>query len=354
MGSGSPEFRCTIPSRDPREPFAFWKRFRGDGKLREPTSIIGQLRVLVISPQPDCRSVVRAALGREPLLEYKFAECEQIDGARAQLAHHEFDLIILDTSVEDVRWLSNQGSGAAVVFLAHGENAPPLDEVVAAGATDFFAHEEYQDSPAMLWVALRQSIRYHAIAQQRRHLTQVLRERDNQVVHLTQRLWRAAPYDYRTGWFSHGQILERLSEEMSRSRRYKLPFTAILTEFDGLGEQGTLHGQSYADQLMTHLANRMRTVTRQTDVVGHYGVDASLILLTNTESLGGVRFCERIAEVLADPVSIDGRTARIGWYSGLAQHDLAIGQKPEDLLRLAEDRLEQAKRKEILGAVVTD
>ncbi|MFO0945085.1 MAG: diguanylate cyclase [Planctomycetota bacterium] len=322
--------------------------------MREPSSIIGQLRVLVMSTDSDCRSMVRAALGREPLLEYRFAECERLDAAKAILAHHEFDLIILDTNVEDVRWLANLRTGATIVFLARGAGASSLDEVVAAGATDYFSQDEYQDSPAMLWVVLRQSIRYHAIAQQRRHLTQALRDRDSQVVHLTQRLWRAAPYDYRTGWFSHGQILERLSEEMSRSRRYKLPFTVVLTEFEGLGEQGSIHGQSFADQLMTQLATRMRQVTRQTDVVGHYGVDAALILLTNTESLGGVRFCERIAEVLADPVAIDVHKVRVGWYSGLSQHDLAIGQKPEDLLRIAEDRLEQAKRKEVVGTVVTD
>lgn len=322
--------------------------------MPEPTVIIGQLRVLVLSSSPDCRSLVRAALGREPLLEYQFAECESLDAARSHLNRHEFDLIVLDTSVEDVRGFAARRTDAAIVYLARDADAPPLEEVVGAGAVDYFAQNEYDNNPAMLWVALRQSIRYHAIARQRRHLAQVLRERDSQVVKLTQKLWRAAPYDYRTGWFSHQQILERLNEEASRSRRYKLPLSAVLTEFEGLSELEARNGQGFADHVLSQLSQRLRLVTRQTDVVGHYGMDACLVLLTNTDAKGALRFCERIRDVFQEPIHVDGRGAGLGWYSGLAQLDLAAPQRTEELLRLVEERVERAKQQDMLGAVVVD
>lgn len=297
--------------------------------------------------------MVRAALGREPLLEYQFAECEAIDAARSQLSHHAFDMIVLDTSVEDVRWLASRRGGEAIVFLAKGPNPPTLEAVVGAGAIDYFSQAEYDNNPSMLWLALRQSIRYHAITQQRRHLAQVIRERDTQVIRLTQKLCRTAPYDYRTGWFSHTQILDRLQEEMGRSRRYKLPLTVVLTEFEGLAKSDAHYGLGFGDRVLSQLAERLRSVTRQTDVVGHHGTDACMTILTNTDSKGALRFCERIADVFSEPFHIEGRATGLGWYSGLVQHDITAAPKSEELVQSLEERVEQAKSQAILGGVVT-
>jgi diguanylate cyclase (GGDEF)-like protein len=263
-------------------------------------------------------------------------------------------MIILDTSVEDVRWLASRRGGEAIVFLARDAAAPSLEAVVGAGAIDYFSQSEFDGNPAMLWLALRQSIRYHAISQQRRHLSQLIRERDSQVVRLTQKLWRSAPYDYRTGWFSHPQILERLNEEMNRSRRYRLHLTMVLTEFEGLAKIESHHGKGFADRVLAHLAERLRSVTRQTDVVGHYGMDSCLTLLTNTDAKGALRFCERISDVFSEPFNIDGRSTGLGWYSGVCQHDFSVGPNPEDLLKNLEDRVERAKKETTLGTVVAD
>lgn len=322
--------------------------------MPEPTSLIGQLRVLILSASPDCRSLVRAALGREPLLEYQFAECESIDAARAQLAHHPFDMIILDSSVEDVRWLASRRNGEAIVFLARSSDSPSLEAVVGAGAIDYFSETEYDANPSMLWLALRQSIRYHAINQQRRHLAKLIRDRDTQVVRLTQKLWRSAPYDYRTGWFSHPQILERLNEEMGRSRRYRLHLTVVLTEFQGLAAIETEHGKTVADRVLTQLAERLRSVTRQTDVVGHYGMDACMTVLTNTDVKGALRFCERIGDVFSDTYAVDGQTAMLQWYSGVCQHDFAAGPQAEEILKHLEDRVERAKTQGQTGSVIAE
>lgn len=282
------------------------------------------------------------------------ADCETMDAARAQIARHGFDLVVLDTTVEDVRWLAAQGKDAAIVFLDHKGANVDLSAVVAAGATDCFSKAEYDDNPAMLWLALRQSIRYHAILQQRRHLADALRERDIQLVQLTQKLWRVSPYDFRTGWFNQSQILERLNEELRRARRYKLPFTIALIEFLDMRALDEQLGVGAAGMILAQVAQRTRSVTRLTDVIGHYGVDACLFLLTNTNLNGGVRFCERVSKALRDAIHYQGQDIRLRWCFGVVENELGRFDDAMQILAIANDRLEQAKALPDIGAVVAD
>lgn len=317
------------------------------------SSIVGQLRVLVLSSSLPTRSLVRTALSQEALLACQIADCERIESARAQVLYKGFDLVVLDTTLEDVRWLSSHAKDAAIVFLSQGDD-PSREEVVAHGAIDCFSNAEYDDKPDLLWVVLRQSIRYHAMKLQRRQLSDALRERDTQVVQLTQRLWRIAPYDYRTGWLAHRHILDRLGEELSRARRYRLPLTVVMTEFDGLAELEEKHGAAFGGRLMAQLAQRMRVVTRNTDLIGHYEIDGCLGLLTNTDLNGGIRFCERLSKALQEPIAVEGTSISLNWRFGVVEHDLGKKLKTEELLALAEQRLDHAKQLKAQGAVVAD
>jgi diguanylate cyclase (GGDEF)-like protein len=309
--------------------------------LQSTSSIVGQLRVLVVSTASDIRTAVRAALALEPLLESQIAECERMDAAKAQVMHHGFDLIVIDGSLEDVRWLAVHCPEAAVVFLGRSEEAG-ADEVVQAGATDAFTPSEYESSPTLLWTSLKQSIRYHAIRQHQKRLTDVLRERDTQLIQLTQKLCRVSPYDYRTGWFNQKQIVERIEEEQHRAKRYRMPLTLVLAEFQGLSDFEAREGAAAAGQVFTQIAQRTRRVVRQTDVAGHFGLDSCVFLLTNTDKPGGSRFCERIHKTMRDPLMVEGERIELTWRFGVAENDLARTIDSQELLRLAQERIEES------------
>lgn len=298
--------------------------------------------------------MARAALAQEPLLDCQIAECEDMRSARSQVLHHSFDLIVLDTSIEDVRWMAATARDAAIVFLSPAATPAEQAEAVAAGAIDCFAHEEYNDNPSLLWTVLRQSIRYHAIRQQRKQLADLLRDRDIRVVQLTQKLWRISPYDYRTGWFNQNQILDRLNEELRRAKRYRIPISVALLEFVDFAKTEEQLGPDGSGPLFAQLAQRVRLVTRSTDIVGHYGLDACLFLLTNTSKNGAMRFCERLGRTLREPVLVAGTPATLDWRFAVVENDLGKELDPGELLQLAEARVEQAKTMPETGAIVAD
>lgn len=305
--------------------------------------MIGLIRALIVSGDPGCRQLVRAAFGQEPLLESQVSECEDIACARAQMQHHEFDLVIVGTSVEDIKLIASD-SGPAIVFLAQGDNSPAMNDAVIAGATDYISPSDFGESPALLWVVLRQTIRYHSIKRQRLHLVDVLRKRNTQVLHLTQRLWRTLPYDFRTGFFTHRQIVDRLAEEMHRASRYQVPLTMALVQFDGWEELLTDRGQEFSDSVVTEMSHRMRVVARQSDLAGHYGNNAILFLLPNTALKGAHQFCQRMQAALQSPIDVDNEAIPLKYFYGVAELSGKGKETVSEFLQLVETRIEHTRQ----------
>lgn len=316
----------------------------GRQRLRE-TSIHGELHILILSESEEHRQLVRAAVSQEPGLDTKLVECTTLATAKPMVENRPFDLILLDTCVSDAHWLIENGATAAVIFLAYHPHSPTMNEIMSLGATDYYSKPQYREDPQILWLALRQSLRYHLMVQSRNHLVNILRDRDTMISNLSQRLWRNAPYDFRTGWFSHKEIVARLQEELYRSDRYKLPLSMILGDLQPVAELEESEGDELADSVLAQVSARTRSLCRQTDLVGHYGNDAFLILLTNTESNGAKRFCQRLNQCFEEPIAIrDGRKKSLSFIYGIAAHELAGNQSVSQLLQQAQERLERARQ----------
>lgn len=322
--------------------------------MRDSSPLSGQVRVLIVSSSAEHRRWVRAAFGAEPLLECLIAECDQLEAALARLEHDSFDVVLLDTTPADVSRISRAGKGAAVFFLAWSKDAPPADEVLAAGASDYISPPETGMDPNDLWVSLRQGLRFHRMQRERSYFAEVIRERDRQLVQLTQRLAHASPFDQRTGWPRHQYIVDRLGEECRRSTRYKLPLTAVLMDVLGLDGIQRDHGTAAANGVIGELAERVRIVARKTDLVGHYGTDGFLVLLTNTDREGGYIFCQRTVQAIAPPVAIEEKQFQLQCYFGLAEYGGDHSSNEKALLELISNRLDQAKEAGQPSTIVGD
>lgn len=317
-------------------------RLFGRTSLRE-SSIHGELRVLVLSSDAQCRQLVRNAIACERHLHALIAECEDSSCAASQLKDRDFDLIVLDSSLQETKWCVENGRSAAVVFLANSSPIPTVQEVLATGATDCITKIEHVNEPATLWLALRQSVRYHSVLRSRNHLAEILHERDAVITKLSQRLWRDAPYDFRTGWFSHREVATRMHEELHRAVRYKLPFSIILGDMNGIGQLERDRGEHFVDALFAQVSARIRGLCRQSDVVGHYGEEAFLVLLTNTETNGARRFCQRLNVSFEKPLSVGNEEASLKLTFGIAARDLSDEITVTQLLQTAETHLEKAR-----------
>jgi diguanylate cyclase (GGDEF)-like protein len=137
---------------------------------------------------------------------------------------------------------------------------------------------------------------------------------------------------------------QRLTDEFERARRYQLTFSLVLMDVDGLGVVNASHGQAAGDRVLADLGAMLQRELRGPDFVARYGGDEFALLLPETGQVGARRSLERFRERLeqqpfAGPPGVQRPTITAGI---ITYPDPAVVQK-EDLLRLAETALRQAK-----------
>lgn len=310
--------------------------------MHEVSATPRPLRVLLLLQEPRLRETIRAALLRSADIAWELVELDQIALARRTLEQESFDLVVLDTLVDDIRWVSEHAEGTAMVYVTKDRDAIPWEEIFAAGATECLTPDQVEATSDLLPITFRQVVRSHSAERNLAYLNGVLHQRGKEVVRLTQRLL-SSPIDVRAGWRERRKILDRLEEEIQRAKRYGINFSIVLAEFDGLDSIERQHGHDLADSVLTSLAERMLPMVRPTDLVGHYGSAEILVLLTNTDGAGASSFCRRVNDRFEQTVSVDGEDFRVRCVFGYAEHNPRAEVTMTDLIRQAEESLIQAR-----------
>ncbi len=99
---------------------------------------------------------------------------------------------------------------------------------------------------------------------------------------LHERLRLEAQIDGLTKLWNQKTIIERLEEEMSRAKRYRQSFTCIIADLDSFKKVNDTLGHLEGDKLLVKVAKYLKDCLRKTDIVGRYGGDEFLIILTET------------------------------------------------------------------------
>lgn len=322
--------------------------------MNESRDASERLRALIVSQSADERAWLLEAFAGDVSSIGHVGECEDADVALALLEDSLYDIVLIDTTADDVAKLASNGQGAAIFFLAKPTNRESPEAVLAAGAADYLASGPAGIDAAELQHALRQGLRFHKINRERSYFAEILRERERQVAQLTVLVHREAKVDARTGWPLHGVVVERLRDELRRAGRYKLPLCVLIIEVEGVADLSKHADADAAAAAMGQVAARVRTVARKTDICGHYGADDFLVLLTNTEREGSLIFCQRVASALEAPLDAPCEGAALRCWFGLAEYLPEVKRNVEQMLATAEGRLRRARERGIHGVVVAD
>jgi diguanylate cyclase (GGDEF)-like protein len=173
------------------------------------------------------------------------------------------------------------------------------------------------------------------------HLALVL---DN--ARLSQRLRELSTLDGLTRQLNHRAIYARLTEELERARRYHLPLSVVLCDFDHFKEINDTYGHLTGDAVLREGAAVLRRCLRNTDVLGRYGGEEFLALLPQVDLAAGQAAAERLRQGLeSHPVRLaEGAEVRITASFGVAARDeLGEAQSSDLLVSLADRRLYEAK-----------
>jgi diguanylate cyclase (GGDEF)-like protein len=146
-----------------------------------------------------------------------------------------------------------------------------------------------------------------------------------------------ADRDPLTGFFNHRYLHERLSEEVVRAVRTHRRLSVVMLDLDDFKLVNDTFGHVYGDRVLVHVADRIRSTLRLSDVAARYGGDEFALILPETDRADAARVADRILEAFrAAPFAAEGRQPfPIGASIGVATHPFD-GRSATELIGVAD------------------
>lgn len=293
-------------------------------------------RLLLVAPE--------AARGRlrplTPDAAWDVVEAATLEQARFIHEAHHCDVAVVDGGLAAAGW------GDGLAGLAAQLHAPLV--LVTEPRPEFLLESQRHHA---LWlpgdVAVQHPPVFHGVLTQalaagherrQAHLTRdALRTSQARVDRLLGLLWETVPGDGPARWLSQRHMLERLEEEVARTRRHGGPLAVVLGELRL--EEGARLDPVQVQQLGSWVSQRITEHKRRSDVAGQYGLGGFMLLLPRASAAEAIGTCTRLGEHLRHP----GHEPLPPLHAcfGLASVPDDVPSVPS-LLRRAEERLAAA------------
>ena len=166
------------------------------------------------------------------------------------------------------------------------------------------------------------------------------------VLSLQDELRAQATTDELTGMPNRRGILERLDHELALVRRDGRAFSVLMIDIDNFKTVNDTYGHAVGDEVLKHVASRMRTQLRGYDDVGRYGGEEFMVVLPACETAGAVSVAERIrADIASASVWTSAGRVAVTVSIGVATAGGAQTAHANGLIAAADGALYTAKHK---------
>lgn len=162
------------------------------------------------------------------------------------------------------------------------------------------------------------------------------RRREDQIAYL-------ALHDPLTGLPNRVSYRRRIEQLMGQERGAEAPLSVLLLDLDHFKEVNDTLGHGAGDALLREVSQRLRAVTRESDLVARLGGDEFAVIQSpgvTAQSAAGL--AERIVAAVGAPYEIDGERVVVGVSVGIAIEP-EEGASAELLLKCADMALYEAK-----------
>jgi diguanylate cyclase (GGDEF)-like protein len=172
-----------------------------------------------------------------------------------------------------------------------------------------------------------------------------LKERADEDQALIERILFMAHHDQLTGLCNRSQFTYELDDAIQRLNQEAKAFSVLVLDLNKFKNVNDTLGHPVGDELLKHVADRLKQSVRATDVVARLGGDEFAILQSDIgadQREAAIGLSLRIDEMLSLPFDLSGNTVNIGTSIGIAlapKH----GAVSSDLLRKADLALYDAK-----------
>jgi diguanylate cyclase (GGDEF)-like protein len=160
-----------------------------------------------------------------------------------------------------------------------------------------------------------------------------------------QQLEFLAHYDTLTGLPNRALMIDRLRLGMAQSRRHRHHLALAFIDLDDFKAVNDAHGHEIGDQLLTVVAERMRSTLRETDTLARIGGDEFVAVIGDLDGTQGlVPLIERLLDAVSRSVSVRDLNLKVSCSIGIALHTADEMRDADQLLREADHAMYQAKQ----------
>jgi len=158
------------------------------------------------------------------------------------------------------------------------------------------------------------------------------------------RLYELAVTDSLTKVLIRRHFMQRLDDELRRSKRYHHTLSLVMVDLDNYKEINDTYGHQAGDRVLMEIAKIFKKSVRTTDLVGRYGGDEFCFALPETPVDGALIFCERLRQKIENTqLSFESFLIKRTISCGIATYPTHT-EDMHELFKLADMALFKAKR----------
>lgn len=163
---------------------------------------------------------------------------------------------------------------------------------------------------------------------------------------LQKRIHNLAIRDPLTGLYNRRYFNEKLDEEVSRSRRTKMPVSLIYLDIDHFKKYNDQNGHPMGDQLLKMFATVLQKTSRKNDIVCRIGGEEFVVVLPHTDAKGAAVKAEKLRRIIEATKFPFGEKQPLGKISssiGVSEYP-SLSSDAESLVKTADEALYQVKQ----------
>lgn len=160
------------------------------------------------------------------------------------------------------------------------------------------------------------------------------------------RIHESASIDGLTGALNRRSLETRLEAEWSFSQRHGTELNVIMFDVDYFKRVNDTYGHSTGDEVLRAISEEVLKTIRMEDLFGRYGGEEFILVVRGIGHQGAVGLAERIREMIERlELRTQGHIVPVTISLGVSTaSDTTLGS-PEELIKLADERLYKAKQR---------
>ncbi len=288
--------------------------------------------LIAIEDDAAIKSLERALGSTEH--NYKTRRVGDVEGALSAMEGGEFDCALVDAGFGGngdaslIERLRGTSTGTPAIVVANGSASSLVNQMLLTGALDCIALNEI--TVDRLGFAVAAAVRV-AKAERRAMVADA-------------KLARQTLYDSLSELPNRVLFFDRLDQVISLGRRERRQVAVLTMDLNGFKQVNATLGHAIGDKLIQAVADRLRSVARDSDTVARLGGDEfAQVMPTGASVAGAIRAAEKAIDVLREPIDIDGHHLATGISIGIAVFP-THGDDGATLMRHADQAMYAAKR----------